>query len=121
MRLALAQYRELAAFAQFASDLDETTRKQLERGTRVTELMKQKQYSPLSVAEMALSLYAVNEGYIDGVEVAKVGDFEAALHDYARANSGDLLDKINDTGEYGDDIQAGLKTVCDAFAEKGAY
>jgi F-type H+-transporting ATPase subunit alpha len=121
VRLALAQYRELAAFAQFASDLDETTRKQLERGQRVTELMKQKQYSPLSVAEMALSLYAVNEGYLDGVEVAKVGDFEAALHDYARANNNDLLDQINDTGEYGDDIQAGLKAVCDDFAEKGAY
>ena len=73
VRLALAQYRELAAFAQFASDLDATTRQQLERGQRVTELMKQKQYSPLSVAEMALSLYAVNEGYLDKVEVAVRG------------------------------------------------
>ena len=91
VRLALAQYRELAAFAQFASDLDEATRKQLERGERVMELMKQKQYSPLSVGEMALSLYAVNEGHIDGVEVARVGDYEAALHDYARANYGDRI------------------------------
>jgi len=121
VRLALAQYRELAAFAQFASDLDETTRKQLERGQRVTELMKQKQYSPLSVAQMSLSLYAVNEGYLDGVEIAKIGDFEGALHDYAASNNGDLLDKINESGDYGDDVQAGLKAVCDAFVEKGAY
>jgi len=121
VRLALAQYRELAAFAQFASDLDETTRRQLQRGQRVTELMKQKQYSPLSVAEMGLSLYAVNEGYIDKVDVAKVTDYEAALHDYARANHKDLLDKINESGDYSEDIQAGLKQVCEAFAEKGAY
>ncbi|MEX2126433.1 MAG: F0F1 ATP synthase subunit alpha [Woeseia sp.] len=121
VRLALAQYRELAAFAQFASDLDETTRRQLQRGQRVTELMKQKQYSPLSVAEMGLSLYAVNGGYLDKVEVAKVTDFEAALHDYARGNHKDLLDKINESGDYSDVIQAGLKMVCDAFAEKGAY
>src|SRR6187549_995862 len=79
VRLALAQYRELAAFAQFASDLDEATRKQLERGRRVTELMKQKQYQPLSVAEMALSLYAVNEGFIDEVPANKVVDFESAM------------------------------------------
>ncbi len=121
VRLALAQYRELAAFAQFASDLDEATRKQLERGQRVTELMKQKQYSPLSVAEMGLSLYAVNEGYLDDVDVAKVGDFEAALHDFARANHGDLLDSINASGDYNDDIAAQLKGCCDGFAEKGAY
>ena len=121
VRLALAQYRELAAFAQFASDLDETTRRQLQRGERVTELMKQKQYSPLSVAEMALSLYAVNEGYLDGVDVAKVGDFEAALHDYAHAKHGDLLDKINESGDFNDEIEGELKGVMDAFAEKGAY
>ena len=70
---------------------------------------------------MGLSLYAVNEGYLDGVEVAKVGDYEAALHDYASANSGDLLNKINDTGDYNDEIKAGLKAICDGFAEKGAY
>jgi F-type H+-transporting ATPase subunit alpha len=121
VRLALAQYRELAAFAQFASDLDEATRKQLERGERVMELMKQKQYTPLSVAEMALSLYAVNEGYLDSIGVDKVGDFEAALHDYARANNAELLEKINETGDYNDDIVAALKGVCDGFAEKGAY
>ena len=121
IRLALAQYRELAAFAQFASDLDETTRKQLERGQRVTELMKQKQYSPLSVADMALSLYAANEGYLDGVEVAKIGDFEEALHDFANSNYAELLQQINDKGNYGDEEQSGLKAICDGFAEKGAY
>jgi F-type H+-transporting ATPase subunit alpha len=121
VRLALAQYRELAAFAQFASDLDEATRKQLERGQRVTELMKQKQYSPLSVAEMGLSLFAANEGYLDGVAVAKVGDYEAALHDYARANNADLMDRINESGDYSDEIAAELRKCCDGFAEKGAY
>lgn len=121
VRLALAQYRELAAFAQFASDLDATTRAQLERGARVTELMKQKQYSPLSVAEMALSLYAVNEGFIDGVEVAKVIDYETALHDFAKSNHGDLLDSINKTGDYNDEVAANLKNVCEGFAEKGAF
>jgi F-type H+-transporting ATPase subunit alpha len=121
VRLALAQYRELAAFAQFASDLDEQTRKQLGRGQRVTELMKQKQYSPLSVAEMGLSLYAVNEGFIDKVDVSKVTAYEAALHDFARANHAGLLDKINKTGNYDDEIQAGLKKICEEFAKKGAY
>ena len=121
VRLALAQYRELAAFAQFASDLDATTRQQLERGERVMELMKQTQYTPLSVAEMALSLYAVNEGYLDAVEVDRIIDFENALHDFAKANHGDLLDSINESGDYNDDVAASLKKVCDGFAEKGAY
>ncbi len=121
VRLALAQYRELAAFAQFASDLDAATRAQLERGERVTELMKQKQYSPLSVAEMALSLFAANEGYLDKVPVAKIVDFESALHDFARANNQADLDTINDTGDYNDDIVAKLTAICDSFAKKGAY
>ena len=121
IRLALAQYRELAAFAQFASDLDEATRKQLERGQRVTELMKQKQYSPLSVAEMALSLYAVNEGYLDDVDILKVGAYEESLHDFARTNFATLLDEINKSAEYSDEIQAELKKVCDDFSEKGVY
>ena len=121
IRLALAQYRELAAFAQFASDLDEATRKQLERGQRATELMKQKQYSPLSVSEMALSLFAVNEGYLDDVEVAKISDYESALHDYARSNEGELLENINKTGNYNDDIEASMKKICDDFAKNGSY
>ena len=121
VRLALAQYRELAAFAQFASDLDETTRKQLERGQRVTELMKQKQYSPLTVGEMAVSLYAVNEGYIDDIEVSQVVDFEAAMHSHIREKFGALLDKINATGEYNDKIEAGLKEAIDDFKRSGTY
>ena len=121
VRLALAQYRELAAFAQFASDLDEQTRKQLERGERVTELMKQKQYSPLSIGEMAMSLYAANEGFLDDVDVAKVVDFEEALHDFARSNHGDLIQKINDTGAYSDEILDGLKAVLEGFKANGVW
>jgi F-type H+-transporting ATPase subunit alpha len=121
VRLALAQYRELAAFAQFASDLDETTRKQLERGQRVTELMKQKQYSPLSVGEMAMSLYAVNEGYLDKVDVDKVVAFEAGLRAHMKAHHGELLEKINATGDLNDEIQSGLKAVAEEFKATGAY
>ncbi|HMB74526.1 MAG TPA: F0F1 ATP synthase subunit alpha [Gammaproteobacteria bacterium] len=121
VRLALAQYRELAAFAQFASDLDNATRAQLERGQRVTELMKQVQYAPLSVAEMALSLYAVNEGFLDDVPVEKVVAFESALHAHARNNNQALLDKINETGEYDDDTAAALKALCESFKSSGAY
>ncbi|MBK1691742.1 F0F1 ATP synthase subunit alpha [Ectothiorhodospira mobilis] len=115
VRLALAQYRELAAFSQFASDLDEATRRQLERGQRVMELMKQKQYAPLSIGEMAFSLFAAEEGYLDDVEVKKVVDFETALHDYLRSSQRELLDKINETGNYGDDIKSGMKAALDDF------
>ena len=94
VRLALAQYRELAAFAQFASDLDEATRKQLERGRRVTELMKQPQYQPLSVAEMALTLYAVNNGYADDVDVKNLLGFEAGLRGYMKSKHAAVMDKI---------------------------
>ena len=121
VRLALAQYRELAAFAQFASDLDETTRRQLERGQRVTELMKQKQYAPLTVADMAVSLFAVNEGFIDEVDVKKVVDYEAALHAYVRANHAELMDTINATGDYNDDIVNGLRKAIEEFKVNGAY
>jgi F-type H+-transporting ATPase subunit alpha len=121
VRLALAQYRELAAFAQFASDLDEATRRQLERGQRVTELMKQPQYEPLSVAEMAISLYAVNEGFLDEVPVEKIVDFESALHAYAKSEAPALIDKINSTGDYDDDIAAELKTFIESFKATGAY
>lgn len=115
VRLALAQYRELAAFAQFASDLDESTRKQLERGQRVTELMKQAQYSPQTVGQMALSLFAVNEGYLDDIDVNRVGDFEASLQAYMKSNHQALMDKINESGDYNDDIAAELKTAVDKF------
>ena len=121
VRLTLAQYRELAAFSQFASDLDETTRKQLERGERVTELMKQKQYSPLSVAEMAVSLYAAEEGYLDDVELNKIVDFENALHAYMRASQSALLDTINESGDLNDEITAGLKTAVEDFKANGSW
>ncbi|HEC06931.1 MAG TPA: F0F1 ATP synthase subunit alpha, partial [Thiolapillus brandeum] len=105
VRLALAQYRELAAFSQFASDLDEATRKQLERGQRVTELMKQGQYSPLSIAEMAISLFAANEGYLDDVEAEKVVDFEAALLSYMNSSQSELVSKVNESGDWNDEIE----------------
>jgi len=117
VRLALAQYRELAAFAQFASDLDEATRKQLERGKRVVELMKQKQYSPLSIAEMALSLYAVNEGFVDDVAVDKVVGWEHALHAHFRAHFGDLIAKINASGDWNADIEAQFKKCVTEFKQ----
>jgi F-type H+-transporting ATPase subunit alpha len=117
VRLDLAQYRELAAFAQFASDLDDATRRQLERGQRVTELMKQKQYSPLSVAEQAVSLFAANQGYLDDVELTKVGAFEAALHSYMRSKHADLMARINETGDYNDEIESGLRAALDAFKQ----
>ena len=121
IRLALAQYRELAAFALVASDLDETTRKQIERGQRVTELMKQKQYSPLSIAEMAISLYAANEGYLDDVDVEKVVDFEASLLASFRDSHQKLIDKINKSGDYNEKIEAGLKKAVEEFKETGTF
>ena len=121
VRLALAQYRELAAFAQFASDLDEATRKQLERGQRVTELMKQPQYSPLSVGEMAVSLFAANEGYLDDVEANKIVDFEAALHAHVNEKFAELIGNINATGDFSDEIQAGLKSAIEDFKRSGTY
>jgi len=120
-RLALAQYRELAAFSQFASDLDEATRKQLERGERVTELMKQPQYSPLSVGEMAISLFAANEGYLDDVDASKVVDFESALQAYIKSNKADLLDKINDTGDYNDEIEQALHSAMKDFKANNTW
>ena len=115
VRLALAQYRELAAFAQFASDLDDATRKQLEHGQRVTELMKQKQYSPLSVGEMALSLFVANEGHLDDVPAEKVVSFEQALIEYFNANHADLKAKIDEAGAYNDEIVSGLEAAVKNF------
>ncbi|EDM48519.1 F0F1 ATP synthase subunit alpha [Marinobacter algicola] len=115
IRLALAQYRELAAFAQFASDLDEATRKQLEHGQRVTELMKQNQYSPMSVAEMGTVLFAANEGFLDDVDVDNVVKFEALMLDWMRSEQKELLDKINEKGDYNDEIAASLKAALEKF------
>ena len=121
VRLALAQYRELAAFAQFASDLDEATRKQLERGQRVTELMKQDQYSPLTVAEMALSLFAANEGYLDDIDAKQVVSFEKALHAHARSNYQADLDAIDADPKLSDEVSAKFKTILDDFKANGAW
>src|SRR5210317_1763422 len=121
VRLALAQYRELAAFAQFASDLDASTRAQLERGERVTELMKQKQYSPLSVAEMALSLFAADRGYMDDVEVEKIGSFEEALHSYFTSEKADLETRINATGDWNDDIEKQFTEVVEQFKKTQTF
>ena len=121
VRLALAQYRELAAFSQFASDLDEATRKQLERGQRVMELMKQKQYSPLSVAEMAVSLFAVENSYIDEVPLEKIGEYEGALVDYMNEGHGELMQQINESGAFDDPIKASLKAALDSFSESHSW
>jgi F-type H+-transporting ATPase subunit alpha len=120
-RLDLAQYRELAAFAQFASDLDESTRKQIERGQRVTELMKQNQYAPMSVAQMAMSLFAANEGYLDAVEVNKVLAFEANLHGFMKSKHSALMDKINSTGDYSDEIKQNMKEAIESFVKTGSW
>jgi F-type H+/Na+-transporting ATPase subunit alpha len=121
IRLALAQYRELAAFAQFASDLDEATRKQLDRGQRVTELLKQLQYSPMTVAQMAVSLFAVNEGFIDKVEIDKIGDFERALHAHMDSAHPELMKRINETGDLNDEIAAELKKGVGDFVATGTW
>jgi F-type H+/Na+-transporting ATPase subunit alpha len=121
IRLALAQYRELAAFSQFASDLDEATRKQLERGQRVTEVMKQKQYAPMSVAEMALTIYAVNNGYMDKVDLKKVTAFETGLQAFAQTNHKKVLDDINANPKLSKENEAALKKVIEDFVSTGTY
>lgn len=115
IRTALAQYRELAAFSQFASDLDEATKAQLDHGERITELMKQQQYSPMSVAEMAIVIYAANEGYLKEVEVKKIRDFEASLLSYMNSEHADLMKKVNETGEYSDDVIGSFKAALEKF------
>jgi F-type H+-transporting ATPase subunit alpha len=121
VRLALAQYRELAAFAQFASDLDEVTRKQLERGKQVTELMKQAQYAPMSVSEMAVTLFAVNRGYMDDVEVKRVLAFEASLHSYLKGKYADLMFKIEDSKDMDADAEKLLSAAIEDFKASAAY
>jgi F-type H+/Na+-transporting ATPase subunit alpha len=116
IRTALAQYRELAAFSQFASDLDDATKAQLDHGERVTELMKQKQYSPQSIAEMGVILYAANEGYLQDVSVAKIGDFEASLLSFMNSENADLMKKIIESGGgFDGEIEASFKAALDKF------
>jgi len=121
VRLSLAQYRELAAFAQFASDLDEATRKQLDRGRLVTELMKQPQYAPLSVAEQALTLFAVNRGYYDDVPVEKALAFEAALRQFVKGKYPAINDKIAKTGDLTADDEKALSAAIEDFKKNGTY
>ncbi|CAJ1866590.1 F0F1 ATP synthase subunit alpha [Aeromonas salmonicida] len=115
IRTALAQYRELAAFAQFSSDLDEATRKQLDHGVKVTELMKQKQYSPMSVAQQSLVLFAAEKGYLSDVELNKIVDFEAALLSYANTQHAELMAEINAKADYNDAIVGKLTALLDDF------
>ena len=121
IRLALAQYRELAAFSQFASDLDEATRRQLERGERATEMMKQKQYSTMSVAEMGVSLFAVNEGYLDDIDVNKVVDFEQALQSHMKSQQSDLIEALNRDQAYDDDVAEKLHAALKDFKTNGSW
>jgi F-type H+-transporting ATPase subunit alpha len=121
VRLALAQYRELAAFSQFASDLDEATRKQLERGQRITEIMKQKQYSPLSTAEMAIILFAADQGFLDDVPLNKITDFDHELLSYVRHDHTDFLEKVNKSGDYNDEIAKNMKSIIESFKKNTTW
>ena len=121
VKQALAAYRELAAFSQFASDLDDATKRQLDKGARVTELMKQKQYSPMSVSEMGAMLFAANEGHLEDVAVDKVLDFEAALVSYMRSEYGDFMKNIDETGEYSDAVVETLEQAITKFKETQTY
>jgi F-type H+-transporting ATPase subunit alpha len=121
VRLALAQYRELAAFAQFASDLDEATRKQLERGRRVTELMKQPQYQPLQVWEMAITLFAVSAGAFDTIEIKDCLAAEKALRDFVKSKHGALVDRIEKSKDLSKDDEAELNKALDGFKASGGF
>ncbi|CAB3778824.1 F0F1 ATP synthase subunit alpha [Pararobbsia alpina] len=121
IRTDLAQYRELAAFSQFASDLDEATRKQLERGRRVTELLKQPQYQPLQVWELAVALFAANNGFLDDIEVNKVLDFEKGLRDVLKSKQADLIGRIEDKKELTKDDEPLLNAAIADFKKSGAY
>ena len=121
VRTALAQYRELAAFSQFASDLDDATKAQLARGIRITELIKQKQYAPMSVAQQSLSIFAADRGYMDDVEVEKIGNFEEALHGYFSSEKADLEKSINDTGDWNDDIEKQFAEIVEQFKKTQTF
>ena len=121
VRTALAQYRELAAFSQFASDLDDATKQQLASGKAFTELLKQKQYAPMSVAQQALSLFAADRGYMADVEVDKILDFEEALHGYLSSEKGELEDQINSTGDWNDDIESQFKDLVEDFKKTQTF
>ena len=121
IKLALAQYRDLAAFSQFASDLDDVTRRQLDHGARVEELMKQNQYSPMSVAEMGVVLFAATEGYLENVPVERVLDFERDLIGYMNTEHGDWMAEITASGDHNDEIVEYMKAALDKFQASHTY
>ena len=121
VRTALAQYRELASFSQFASDLDDATKAQLASGQRITELLKQKQYAPMSVAQQSISLFAADRGFMDDVEMEKIGSFESALHAYLTAEYADLENSINETGDWNDDIEKQFTEILESFKKTQTY
>lgn len=121
IKLALAQYRELAAFSQFASDLDEATRRQLEHGERINELMKQKQYAPMTVSEMGVVLFAANERFLADVPVDKVLDFEAALLSYMHSEHGDFMQQVDAEGAYTDEVIETMRTAIETFMKTQTY
>jgi F-type H+-transporting ATPase subunit alpha len=118
---AVGKYRELAAFAQFASDLDDATRKQLDRGRMVTELMKQPQYEPLQVFEMALTLFAVEKGFLDDVPVEKALSFESAMRQFMKSKYGELMNRIEDKKELSGDDEKALETAMEDFKKTGTF
>jgi F-type H+-transporting ATPase subunit alpha len=121
IKLALAQYRELAAFSQFASDLDEATRRQLEHGERINELMKQKQYAPMTVSEMGVVLFAANERFLEDVPVDKVLDFEAALLSYMHAEHSDFMNQVDSEGAYTDEVIDTMRSAIETFKTTQTY
>ena len=121
IKIALAQYRDLAAFSQFASDLDEATRRQLEHGERINELMKQKQYAPMTVAEMGMVLFAANERFLEDVPVEKVLEFESALLSFMKAEHGDFMDQVNLEGAYSDDVVETMRSALEAFKKTQSW
>ena len=121
IKIALAQYRDLAAFSQFASDLDEATRRQLEHGERINELMKQKQYAPMTVAEMGIVLFAANERFLEDVPVEKVLEFESALLSFMKTEHGDFMDQVNLDGAYSDEVVETMRTALEAFKKTQSW
>ena len=120
VKLELAQYREMAAFAQFASDMDASTRALLERGARLTELLKQPQYSPMKVEEQVTVIFAGVNGYLDGIEVGDIGRFESGLLEHLRSAASDVLDTIRDEQKLSDETEVKLKAAIDAFGKSFA-
>ena len=121
IRTDLAQYRELAAFAQFASDLDDATRKQLERGRRVSELLKQQQYNPQQVWQLSASLYAVNNGFLDDIEVKNILPFEKGMLDHLKSKYAELIGRIEDTKDLTKDDEAALKAAVEDYKRSASF